>query len=396
MTARVLVATSTYPRWPGDSHPGFVHELCARLVSRHDVEVTVVAPTSHGAQRDEVVDGVRVIRFAYWRDRPNLLRDGPALPTLKAHPTTALQVPTYLAAMWWTLRAQLRSGRWDAIHAHWLAPQATLARLARGAAGPRLVGTSHGSDVFGLGRLGEPLLRWTLRRLDAFTGVSDAVVQRARSLGLPPSVPATVAPMGIDTDRFRPDPGGRQRVRARLGLGDEPLVLAISRLVPGKGVDVLLDALPPVVRAHPTLRVAVVGHGQARAELEAQRDRLGLGDVVTFHGHQPLAELPGWYAAADVHVSTSRSEGFGLVTAEALACGCPVVATDLPAVREIVTGAAGQLVPVDRPDQLASALSDHLAARDDRRRAALDGAAAIADRFGWDRAADRYAQVLLA
>ncbi len=401
MTRRLLVATSTYPRWPGDSHPGFVHDLCAALVRRHDARVRVLAPTSHGAAREEVVDGVEVRRFAYWRDRPDLLRDGPALPTLKAHPTTALQVPTYLAALGAAVRRELRrEPGWDAVHAHWIAPQATLAALAgaglpRG--GPRLVGTSHGTDVLGLGPAGRPLLRWTLRRLDAFTGVSRAVVDRARELGLPDEVPAVVAPMGLDADRFRPDADAGAALRDELGIGTAPLAVCVARLVPGKGVDVLLDALPHLRRDHPELRLAVVGDGIARDDLAARADRLGVADAVVFAGHRPHEELPAWYAAADVVVSASRSEGFGLVVAEALVSGTPVVATDLPATRDLlVDPVLGERVPVGDPPALAAAIGGVLEDGSGRRAAVRDRRPGLVARWGWDAVADRYAEVLFA
>lgn len=401
MTRRLLVVTSTYPRWDGDTHPRFVHDLCANLVARHDAEVVVLAPTSHGARRSETVDGVQVERFAYWRDRPNLLRDGPALPTLKARPTTAFQVPTYVAAMGAAIRGQLRDhGPWDAIHAHWLLPQATIAALARGPRSsqgrPRLVATSHGSDVLATGRAMQPPLRWTLRHLDAVTGVSTAVVDRLRALGIPGNVPATVAPMGIDTGVFRPSADSRASKRAELGLDvDRPLVLCAGRLVAGKGVDVLLHALPAVVARHPELRVAIVGHGAARSDLERQAARLGLADRVGFHGFVPQTELARWFAAADVTVSPSRSEGFGLVGVEALASGCPLIVSDLPALRDVIGPAsAARTVPVGDVARLSQALLDQLGERETSRDLAIAHAPDLAGRFGWDAATDRYAEVL--
>ncbi|MFT5223341.1 MAG: glycosyltransferase involved in cell wall biosynthesis [Glaciecola sp.] len=387
----IVVATSTYPRWEGDTHPAFVHELCVRLA--RDVDVTVLAPTSHGAARDEVVDGVHVRRFAYWRDRPGLLRDGPALPTLRRNPLSALQVPTYLAALRSALRRELASRPIDAIHAHWVLPQGTIAaRARRTSPGTRLVMTSHGSDVFGV-PASTPALRWTLRHADAFTGVSQAVLDRAHAIGLPESTTAMVAPMGVDTDVFRPDPEERLAVRASHGIAG-PLVLFAGRLTAVKGIDVLLGAAPSIVHAHPDVTIVIAGTGERRGELEAQAAAAGVTDHVRFIGFQTRRDLAGWYSAADVLVGPSRSEGFGLVFAEALATGCPVVVSDLPAVRTIVDGqAAGRRVPVGDPAALAGSVREVLAG--DLRGAALADAARQGERWSWDAAAARYLPLLV-
>lgn len=392
----ILVTTSTYPRWSGDSHPSFVHDLCARLA--RDCEVTVLAPASHGAADDEVVDGVQIRRFRYWRDRPDLLRDGAALPTLRRHPLTALQVPAYLAALHLALRRELARGSFDAIHAHWVLPQGTLAAIGarrRGReGGPRLVMTAHGSDVFAVPASG-PVLRWTLRRADAFTGVSTAVVARARALGLPPATEAVVAPMGVDTTLFAPDPAAREAVRAEHGI-EGPLVLFAGRLSRTKGIDVLLDAAVDIVRERPEVTVVIAGTGERQQALAAQAAGAGLDANVRFVGFQPRAALARWYAAADLLVGPSRSEGFGLVFAEALTSGCPVVASDLPAIRDIVDPrAAGQLVAPEDPGALARAVLSFVDDRELWHRRALEDRARSAARFGWDVAAERYRAILL-
>ncbi|OWY62564.1 hypothetical protein B7486_57730, partial [cyanobacterium TDX16] len=125
--------------------------------------------------------------------------------------------------------------------------------------------------------------------------------------------------------------GDRRCARERLGLDvDRPTIVTVRRLVRRTGVDLLLDALVPIVREVPDVQLVVAGDGRRRPALEAQAEQLGLATHVTFLGRVPDDVLPTLYRAADLSVVPSRSlEGFGLVTLESLACGTPVVVTDV-------------------------------------------------------------------
>lgn len=137
---------------------------------------------------------------------------------------------------------------------------------------------------------------------------------------------------------------------------DTSLVLAVGRLVPAKGFDVLLRAWQQLAAQYPAWRLRIVGEGAARPALEALRDQLGLHDTVDLPGATP--DILPHYRAASVFCLSSRYEGFGLVLIEAMACGLPVVSTDCPTgPREILadTG-AGLLVPPNDAAALATAL----------------------------------------
>lgn len=137
---------------------------------------------------------------------------------------------------------------------------------------------------------------------------------------------------------------------------DTSLVLAVGRLVPAKGFDVLLRAWQQLAAQYPAWRLRIVGEGTARPALEALRDQLGLHDTVDLPGATP--DILPHYRAASVFCLSSRYEGFGLVLIEAMACGLPVVSTDCPTgPREILAATgAGLLVPPDDAAALATAL----------------------------------------
>ncbi len=191
-----------------------------------------------------------------------------------------------------------------------------------------------------------------------FANAADAVVvptlameRLLREMGVRTQI--FVVPSGIDVAAFG---AGRRRddVRASLGAGPgQKLALAVGRLGREKNLDVALAAF-----ARPELadcRLAIVGDGADRARLVALAERLGLGARVTFARELPRAELPDTYASADAFVFASRSDTQGLVLAEALAAGVPIVAIDVPQTREVLRG-AGSLC-ADDPAALAAALA---------------------------------------
>lgn len=185
---------------------------------------------------------------------------------------------------------------------------------------------------------------------DAVIVPTRAMQRRLRELGV--HVPISIVPSAIDVARFA---GGQRSalVRARLGADDgAPLALAVSRLGVEKNLELALDAL-----AHyPELRLAVVGEGPHREALEERAQRLGVAGRVRFAGALAREQLPDVYASVDAFVFPSTTDTQGLVLAEALAAGLPVVAAASEASGDVL-GAAGRLVEPD-PRALAAALRD--------------------------------------
>lgn len=390
---RILVLTSTFPRWPADREPPFVFELCRRLATAHDV--MVLAPHCRGAAVEErMADTLTVRRFRY---APVLLEslayEGGILEKLRRGRWRVLLVPCFLIAELLAAMRAVRSHRPQVIHAHWLVPQGLVGLIAAAAGRgnrPALVCTSHGSDLFALrGRLAEPLKRWVARRAAALTVVSAAMKSAALELGVP-AASIRVMPMGVDArERFAPE-------AARSRAGSE--LLFVGRLVAGKGVQHLLRALPLVREKLPDARLTIVGAGPLEAALRTQAHALGLDAHVAFAGAIPNDGLPAFYRRAAVLVMPSvGQEGLGLVIGEALACECPVVASDLPAVRELIEdGVTGLLARegdvVDLAEKIVRTLRDPLRAAHQAR----EGRARVLERLDWQSVSRRYEELLAA
>lgn len=200
-----------------------------------------------------------------------------------------------------------------------------------------------------------------------------------------------IIPCGVDLDAFTPGtPAQRRAARAALAPTDEPMLLAVGRLDPIKGSDLLLETLA-AMRTRATL-VLVGGNPDGDPELERLRARaagLGLSERVRFPGAIAHEDLTPYYRAADALVIASRYESFGLVAAEALACGTPVVASKVGGLPSIVRdGENGLLIPWRCPGAFAERL-DALLADPARLRRMRAAARPSVERFAWPRIGDQ-------
>ena len=384
---RILVLSSTFPRWEGDTEPGFVFDLCRHLAA--ELEVTVLAPHAAGARLRETLAGVSVVRYRYgpssWE---KLAYGGGIMANLRRNPLLFLMLPPFFLGQLVALLALMRRLRPAALHAHWIVPQGmVLAAALPGRTRPRAICTAHGSDVSALrGGFWRRLRRWVTLRCDRTVAVSEALKAQLVSEGCPPER-IDVIPMGADLRRlFVPD--GSPRSNAE--------ILFVGRLVPGKGVDILLNALPAVLAKLPEARLTVVGDGPERASLIDLTRRLDLESRVAFAGSVAHASLAAHYRRAALLVLPSREEGFGLVLVEALGCGCPVVASGLPAIRSLLLeGQAGRLFQAGNAADLSQAITGMLADGARSKALAERGRQHVLSQYDWQAIARRYAALLM-
>ncbi|HUS25625.1 MAG TPA: glycosyltransferase [Candidatus Binatia bacterium] len=383
---RLLVLTSSFPRWPQDTDPRFVADLCTELAMRF--EVHVLAPHCRGAATAERIGSVQVTRYRYCFERAEVLAyGGGMLPNLRRQPWRLLLVPLFLAGQVLATARLLRTLRPDVVHAHWLIPQGLCALVARALAGSRapLVCTAHGADVLGLrGSIAMTLLRQVARRCDAAAGVSEPLRERLVALGAARSR-THVLPMGVPE-------------RDVSGAREPELVAFAGRLVEKKGARVLLEAFARLARQRPRARLVIAGDGPEAAALRLHAGALGVADRVAFagaQGHEAVLELFERATVAAMPSVTARdgdSEGLGLVMLEAMSCGCPVVASSLAPVRTVIEhGVNGWLVPEGDAAALADALARLLEDAAQRQRLAQAARETVRRGYSWARSGERYA-----
>jgi glycosyltransferase involved in cell wall biosynthesis len=275
-------------------------------------------------------------------DRPNLARDAASITRL-ATQLTALGP--------------------DIIHAH-SNKAALLVEMAarRGSLPASIVFSVHNFPSYiASGSLKKMVASLAMRRV---INGADAVIAVSRSLkdylvDAERTEPAKVSVVynGIDAAAFDAvKPAEIEQLRSRLGIDHgAPVIGTVGRLIPSKGIDTLIKAAPDLIHKVPGLKIVIAGSGPLEQSLRAAAASLGLTRDIIFVGHVP--DLRPYYALFDAFALPTRLEAFGLVLVEAMAAGCPVVATRTGGIPEIVKNReTGLLVPPDDPLQLAAAL----------------------------------------
>jgi glycosyltransferase involved in cell wall biosynthesis len=391
----ILVLTSTYPRWAGDTEPAFVHFLCKQLTSKY--QVIVLAPHYPGALTKETLEGVLIYRFRYFfMFAENLAYSGGIITNLRNNAMKWLLVPFFLASQSFHMILLSRKYKVSLIHAHWIIPQGLLAVLCRQlrlvSKNIKILCTAHGGDLFSLqsGFL-QSLKRYTFRRCNHATVVSTAMRDHLINMGCRTGN-ISVQPMGVDlTTQFVPD---KNAVKTRN-------IIYVGRLVEKKGVSTLLDSIKLLKSAFPALTATLVGDGPERSALEQQSHRLGINQQVEFIGSIPNDRVPEFYQTATIAVVPSivavdgDQEGLGLVAVEAMGCGCATIVSDLPALRDVVVnGETGLTFEAGNARDLAEKISTLMLKPDLTAQLGKAGHRSLSNKFDWRLVGTRYLEIM--
>lgn len=295
------------------------------------------------------------------------------VPTLRRDPAPGRDVRAVLA-----LTRLLRCRRPAIVHTH-TSKAGFVGRLAARLAGvPAIIHQPHGHIFYGYyGRavtafyvaLERIAARWT----DRLITLTDREIDEHLDLGIGRRAQFVTVPSGVPTAELRERAPGRQAARRALGLpADAFVVAALGRLVPVKGFDLLVGAMPALLASVPGAHAIVIGDGPEEATLASLGERLGVGARVRLYG--PSSDVTAILAAADVLAAPSRNEGMGRALVEAMALGVPVVGAAVGGIPSVVgNDEAGRLVPPDDVAALAAALVE--LGRDGNTRAKLAEAA---------------------
>ena len=394
---RILVVTSTFPRWPGDTEPAFVFELCRRL-HMQGADVDVLAPHAADTRSIEQMDGINVYRYRYGPERLELLAyRGGILANLRRHWSRWLLVSPFLLLQAIAVRRRLNKEKYDLIHAHWIIPQGFICvlmnLLSRCKNRIPVICTAHGGDLYALcGWPFNSIKDFVMERLAHLCVVSRAMQETCIAGGVK-SEKISVLPMGVDLKRtFIPvDVTVRRNNR----------LIFVGRFVEKKGTGHLLDAVAIMRNTITDIELLLVGDGPLLPAIRQKITQLGLEDHVMLAGSLSNTDLPPLYSSAAICVmpsvvdSSGDQEGLGLVMVEALGCGCAVVASDLPATHDVMQhGQTGMLVrPGDAVD-LAEKIMHLLRDRELRIRLATNGREYVRNRFDWDETAAQYHKLI--
>ncbi|HBF85541.1 MAG TPA: alpha-(1-2)-phosphatidylinositol mannosyltransferase [Streptomyces sp.] len=378
---KTLIVTNDFPPRPGGIQ-AFLHNMALRL---DPAQLVVYASTwkrgAEGARATAAFDAEQP--FTVVRDRTTML-----LPTPGA------------------TRQAVRLLREHGCGSVWFgaaAPLGLMAPALRRAGARRIVATTHGHEA-GWAQL--PASRQLLRRIGEGTDTLTYLGEYTRSrigAALTPAAAGRMVqlPPGVDEKTFHPGSGG-DGVRARLGLTDRPVVVCVSRLVPRKGQDTLILAMPAILAREPDTVLLVVGGGPYAGRLKRLAAETGVQDSVRFTGPVPWEELPAHYGAGDVFAMPCRTrrggldvEGLGIVYLEASATGLPVVAGDSGGAPDaVLDGETGWVVRGGSAEETADRIVTLLGDPALRRRMGERGRAWVEEKWRWDLLAEKLRTLL--
>ena len=374
--SRVLLVTNDFPPRRGGIQ-SYLQNLVDRLAAAGSHTLTVYAPKWKGAGDFDREAAYEVVR----------------------HPgTLMLPVPSVTVRM----RKLIARHHADTVWFGAAAPLALMAPLARDAGAGRVIASTHGHEV-GWSML--PLARTALRRIGTGTDVVTYVSRYTRSRfasAFGPDAALEHLPPGVDANRFAPDEVARAELRSRYHLGERPVVVCVSRLVPRKGQDMLIRAMPAIRQRVQGAALVIVGGGPYLTSLRRLAHSFGVAEHVVFTEAVPGDELPAHHALADVFAMPCRTrgagldvEGLGIVFLEASATGVPVVAGRSGGAPETVRdGATGVVVDGWDVGAIAASVSDLLADRDRAARMGEAGRRWVLDNWQWSTKAQRLAELI--
>jgi teichuronic acid biosynthesis glycosyltransferase TuaC len=372
---KLLTFTTLFPNSAQPSHGIFVEARLSHLVASGAVSARVVAPVPYAADLPGVPSGYRKLwRVPYHEERRGIAVLHPRFPVV---PKVGMAIAPFLLYLGVrrSLFSLLNEGySFDVIDAHYFYPDGVAAAMLARTFNKPLVVTARGTDINLIPRYAIPrrMIQWAAGRADAIVTVCEALRDALVALGVPAGK-IRVLRNGVDLALFHPL--DRDAARAAFGLSGTVL-LSVGHLIERKGHDLVIKALP----ALPGMQLIIVGEGPLGPELRRLTAALKLTDRVRFIGNLAQGELAKLYSAADLLILASNREGWANVLLEAMACGTPVVASNVWGTPEVVASPeAGELLEERSPEGIARAVRKLLA-----RMPARTAVRAYAEQFSWD------------
>lgn len=372
---RILTFSTLYPNAAQPTHGVFVENRLRHLLEDGDVTAHVVAPVPwFPFKSDKFGHYADFAKVPPVEERHGLTVRHPRYPLLPKIGTNLAPLLMY-AFVRPRIAALMRAGlEFDLIDAHYFYPDGVAAALLGRALDKPVTITARGTDLNLLPQFAIPRrqIKWAAERAQGLITVCQALKDELIALDVP-AEKVRVLRNGVDLEMFRPV--DRAAARERLGV-DGRTLLSVGHLIERKGHDLIVAALPDL----PDTTLLIAGEGPERANLEALAARTGIADRVRFLGRVNHDSLRDVYGAADALVLASSREGWANVLLEAMACGTPVVASNVWGTPEIVADpAAGVLMAERTPKALATAVERLFATPPDRAETR-----AYAERFSWD------------
>lgn len=373
---RVLLLNYEFP--PVGGGAGYATAKIAAGLVEKGIDAEILTSRINGEEDGGLVESVPVHRVSSWR--------------VDIHDCGLRGAYTYVLAAALKRRKLHAQRHYDLEHYFFSLPTGLLSLLPSVAEHVPYIVSLRGSDVPGydphntkierLHALMKPLTRRIWQRASKVVALSEALAETARQTA--PDIDIEVIPNGIDTEQFSPP---EQRAR------EAPMrLITVARLLKRKGIHTILQACARPSRL--PVQLQIIGTGPYESRLREMVDELNLSDRVQLLGFVPNEELPAYYRKADIFVLPSATESFGLVFAEAMACGLPIAASNVGGIPETVRdGVDGLLCPPDDPMALRENLVRLMSDFETREEIGQSQRQRVLRHYPWEHIAERYAEL---
>lgn len=392
---KVLVLTTTFPRWKNDTTPSFIYDLSKNLSSKY--RIIVLAPHHNGAEKHEFRDNIEIIRFVYFKPETlqKLCYGGGILPNMKGSLLATIQMPFLIFSEFFTSYKIISKFEIEMIHAHWVLPQGFVSVFLKKIFKMPVIVTIHGSDLF-------PLKNWLFRSMQEFVvkNVDSVTVNSPAARNeLIKRFPyyknkIQIIPMGIDTNLFK-----KRAIRKPSKYSNDRLLLFVGRLSDQKGLQYLIDAMPHIIKDEPAAKLLIVGEGSYKKTLNEMIISRNLTMNVEFIGPLAHDDTSYYYNIADIFVMPSLSnktgtESLGLALLEAMASGCAVIGTRVGGIPyTIKDGYNGLLIEQKNSNELSKAIINLLQDKKKSERMGKNAARIVRKKYSWEKVSQEFMKI---
>lgn len=339
---KICVLTSGFPRYEGDPSANFILSLTKELIKR-GLGVFVLTPHAPKVKRSEELDGIKIHRFPYFF--PFALQKlcyGSGIPANIRHSLLArFQLPFFFLSQLFFLVWLIKKEKINIVNSHWMIAQGLNGALVRKFLRIPQILKIHAAGLFALKRflLGKYIARFIVRNSNCIIAESSFIKSELDKL-IGYDTKAIICPMGIDTNTFVPK--DQVELRKKYDIRTKYILLFVGRLVEKKGVEYLIDAMKIITRKLLDIKLLIIGTGILEKKLKDKVEKLNLSSSISFLGVMKHEDLIDYYNICDLVILPSifdkygETEGMPAVVLETMACGKPLIASNIDGVPDLV------------------------------------------------------------
>ena len=404
---KILMLASTFPRYKGHFAANFIYELAKGLKER-GFEIIVLTTHHPDTKLKEDVDGLKIYRFPYFYPSKyqTLYRDDFSFVyNFKRSYLAKIQAPLFFLSELFSAIRIIRKEKIDVIHSHWLVPQGLVGAICKKIFGTPHVTTVHGADINTFKKLEilsgkkskilSGIFSFVLHNSDKINANSSYTKNIVLSIDGRVKNKIEIIPMGVDINRFKHE----DDINIKEDFDAEYLILSVGRLIDWKGTKYLITAMKEIIKKIPNAKLVIGGIGPEKENLEKLTEELKLKNNVIFTGYIEDIDLLKYYASSDIFVLPSinlngHTETLGVVLLEAMACGTPVIGSNVGGIPDIIKdGYNGFLVSEKSPEDLADKIIELLSNKELAEEFATNGLKTVQEKFSWISVTERFIEV---